>query len=176
MEVLARLIEPMPNDLAKLHQLETYASFGLESQAYVLMQETWKREKEAILKYLKENKSSAAQVLLKARAFKAMCSFKIAFIATELSEKAQAKTVVTIVSFIDFLRESNEQEGSTVALKSAISLVTSSLLTLSNYLKDEMGSETRLNLLSKCLEVAELGPSSTPSLDKVKILQAIGKL
>lgn len=63
-----------------------------------------------------------------------------------------------------------------MAFKSAISLVTSSLLTLSNYLTDDLNSDTRHNLLTKCLEVAELGPSRVPSLEKVKILQAIGKL
>ena len=41
MEVLADLIRPMQNDLAKLHQLDTYAGFGLECQAFSELQQTW---------------------------------------------------------------------------------------------------------------------------------------
>jgi hypothetical protein len=41
METLLRFIASMSDDLAKLHHLEKYAAFGLESQSFEIMQETW---------------------------------------------------------------------------------------------------------------------------------------
>ena len=168
----------MSDDLAKLHHLEKYAAFGLESQSFEIMQETWNAQKSVVLKYLKDSKRTP--LLLRASAFKTMCNFKIALIARETSEEVQMKTVATVISFKGFLKAASDQEKATPAWARALSIVTTSLLSLSMYLCCSQGSQTKLDLLNQCLQLTELGAlgferSSGFCIDKAKILQALAK-